>query len=204
MGVSSCSTLLTAPEINFDKGKTARTSKVYTTTPDGVTLIPEHMAEGEKWFPQTVLWPLPVCRGALGDIKIHQAGLSQPWKRALRELSQHLLSLKAAWATLWYFFKTFYLFILWVFCLYVCLCLCTVFMLGAQKGQKRARIPSDWIKVVSHHVGAGNWTPVLWMNSQYSSLPETLLWTKMHPNYVSLAHREKCKDFSIAYLNSTV
>lgn len=165
MGVSSCSTLLTAPEINFDKGKTARTSKVYTTTPDGVTLIPEHMAEGEKWFPQTVLWPLPVCRGALGDIKIHQAGLSQPWKRALREL---------------------------------------MFMLGAQKGQKRARIPSDWIKVVSHHVGAGNWTPVLWMNSQYSSLPETLLWTKMHPNYVSLAHREKCKDFSIAYLNSTV
>jgi hypothetical protein len=53
-----------------------------------------------------------------------------------------------------------------VFCLGVCLlCVC---MPGALGGQKRLPHPPELHlqTFVSHHVGAGNWTQVLWKSSQ--------------------------------------
>lgn len=53
----------------------------------------------------------------------------------------------------------------WVFCLHICLC--TRCIPCAHGGQKWALDPLQLQlhMVVRDHMGAGNWTPVLWENS---------------------------------------
>jgi hypothetical protein len=58
----------------------------------------------------------------------------------------------------WKWAKDFLFYYMWmVFCLHVCLC--TMCVPCAHKGQKRASDPLelDFQTVVSHHMGAGNW-----------------------------------------------